>query len=171
MVAWRAMRNGFHAKLNEWKIYCWEFALSSEPQKLNFHVFVCGWQRQKIAPKSVSHVQHDYFSSFSQSNHWFAGVVVSYLTMKNNGFARFNMHFSFFGHFEEVLVLSKTWNDLFCSCVNDVSIWWQMFNFVLSLKRRFQFYSRIVKITFCKRNDFEYVKKDCRNSKLHFQMT
>ena len=25
--------------------------------------------RQNIAPKSVPHVQHDYFSSFSQSNH------------------------------------------------------------------------------------------------------
>ena len=28
-----------------------------------------GRLRQKFAPKSVPHVQHDYFSSFSQSNH------------------------------------------------------------------------------------------------------
>jgi len=27
-----------------------------------------GGLRQKIAPKSVPHVQHDYFSSFNQSN-------------------------------------------------------------------------------------------------------
>ena len=26
--------------------------------------------RQQIAPKSVPHVQHDYFSSFNQSNSW-----------------------------------------------------------------------------------------------------
>ena len=28
-----------------------------------------GRLRQKIAPKSVSHVQNDYFSPFNQSNH------------------------------------------------------------------------------------------------------
>ena len=42
-----------------------------------------------------------------------------------------------------------TWNDLFCSCVDDVSIWWQMFNFVfLCPKRWFQFNSRIVRTHF-----------------------
>ena len=70
-----------------------------------------------------------------QERHTFA-----YLTMKNNSFARF-----FFGHFEDVLVLSTTWNHLFCSCVDDVTMRWKMFNFVLSLKRWFQFNSRIVK--------------------------
>ena len=60
-----------------------------------------------------------------------------------------HMQFSFFGHFGEIVVLSMTWNDLFCSCVDDVSIWWQMFNFVfLSLKRRFQFSSRRVRLYF-----------------------
>ena len=44
---------------------------------------------------------------------------------------------------------STTWNDLFCSCVDDVSIWWQMFNFVfLCPKRWFQFNSRIVRTHF-----------------------
>ena len=28
---------------------------------------------QNIAPKSVPHVQHDYFSSLNQANHWFVG--------------------------------------------------------------------------------------------------
>ena len=58
-------------------------------------------------------------------------------------------HFSFFGRFVDVLVLSTKWNDLFCSCVDDVSIWWQMFNFVfLSLKRWFQFDSRTFRTHF-----------------------
>ena len=32
---------------------------------------------QKIAPKSVPCLQHDYFSSFSQSNHWFVALSLS----------------------------------------------------------------------------------------------
>ena len=64
--------------------------------------------------------------------------------MKNRIFAHFARAFFIFWHFEDVLVLSTTWNDLFCSCVDDVSIWWQMFNFVLCPKRWFQFNSRIV---------------------------
>ena len=60
-----------------------------------------------------------------------------------------HVHFSSFGHFEDVLVLSTTWNDLFCSCVEDVSIWWQIFNLVLLCpKRWFQFNSRIVRTHF-----------------------
>ena len=47
--------------------------------------------------------------------------------------------------FLNVLVLSMTWNDLFCSCVDDVSIWWQMFNFILCPKRWFQINSRTVR--------------------------
>ena len=69
--------------------------------------------------------------------------------MKNSIFARFARAFFIFWHFEDVLVLSTTWNDLFCSCVDDVSIWWQMFNFVLLCpKRWFQFNSRIVRTHF-----------------------
>ena len=73
----------------------------------------------------------------------------AYLTMKNRIFARFARAFFSFWHFVDVLVLSTTWNDLFCSCVDDVSIWWQMFNFVfLCPKRWFQFNSRIVRTHF-----------------------
>ena len=69
----------------------------------------------------------------------------AYLTKENSIFARFARAFFIFWHFEDVLVLSTTWNDQFCSCVDDVSIWLQMFNFVfLSPKRWFQFNSRIV---------------------------
>ena len=79
-----------------------------------------------------------------QKRHKFA-----YLTMKNNSFARFARAYFIFEHFADVLVLSTTWNDLFCSCVDDVSVCWQMFNFVfLPLKRWFQFNSRIVRTHF-----------------------
>ena len=33
-----------------------------------------GRLRQKFAPKSVPHVEHDYFSPFKQSNHWFVAL-------------------------------------------------------------------------------------------------
>ena len=73
----------------------------------------------------------------------------AYLTRKNSIFARFARAFFFFWHFEDILVLSTTWNDQFCSWVNDVSAWWQMFNFVfLCPKRRFQLNSRIVRTHF-----------------------
>ena len=75
-----------------------------------------------------------------QERHNFA-----YLTMKNSTFARFARAVFIFGHLADVLDLSTTCNDLFCSCPDDVSMWWQMFNFVsLPLKRWFQFNSRIV---------------------------
>ena len=64
-------------------------------------------------------------------------------------FAHFARALFIFWHFEDVLVLSTTWNDLFCSRVDDVSIWWQMFNFVLLCRKRwFQFNFRIVRIHF-----------------------
>jgi len=73
----------------------------------------------------------------------------AYLTMENSIFARFARAFFTFLHFEDFLVLSTTWNDLFCSCVEDVSIWWQMFNFVsLCPKRWFQFNSGIARTHF-----------------------
>ena len=76
-----------------------------------------------------------------QTPHKFA-----YLTMKNSIFARFARAFLIFWHFEDVLVLSMMWNDLFCRCVDDLSIWWQMFNFVfLCPKHWFQFNSKRVR--------------------------
>ena len=43
----------------------------------------------------------------------------AFLTMKNSSSARFARAFVIFGHFEHVLVLSMTSNDLFCSCVKE----------------------------------------------------
>ena len=79
-----------------------------------------------------------------QERHKFA-----YLTMKNNRFACFACAVFILVHFADVLVLFTTWNDPFSRCVDDVSIWWQMFNFIfLPLKRWLQFNSRIVKTHF-----------------------
>ena len=68
------------------KTYSCELALSSEPQNWKFHVVV--WQTtSKIAPKSVLHLQHDYFSSFNQSHHWFVALLLplpsSFLALSN----------------------------------------------------------------------------------------
>ena len=73
----------------------------------------------------------------------------AYLTMKNRIFALFPRAFFSYWHFEDVLVLSTTSSDLFSSCLDDVSIWLQMFNFLfLCPKRWFQFNSRIVRTHF-----------------------
>ena len=86
----------------------------------------------------------------------------AYLTMKNSIFGRFARAFFFFWHFD-VLVLSTTWNDLFCGCLVDVSIWWHMFNFVLlSQKCWFKFNCRIVRTHFARAmtlNKFDILKK------------
>ena len=67
--------------LKEWKIYCCELALSSEPQIWKFHVSF-GRLRQNITSKSVPHVQHDYFSSFNPSNLWFVSLALPSSNLK-----------------------------------------------------------------------------------------
>ena len=69
-----------------------------------------------------------------------------------------------FVHFADVLVLSTTWNDLFCSCVDYGSRWWLSFNFVLSLKNCFLFNSRIVRTQFASvmtLNNWEVIAWNC----------
>ena len=48
-------------------------------QNLKYENFTSsfGRLRQNIAPKSVPHVQHDYFSSFNQSNHCFVALSLT----------------------------------------------------------------------------------------------
>ena len=41
-----------------------------------------------------------------------------------------HVQFSFLKTFADVLVLSTRWNDLFCGCVDDVSMLWQICNLV-----------------------------------------
>ena len=43
-----------------------------------------GRLRQNMAPKSVPHVQHDYFSSFNQSNHWFVALSLTLTLPSSN---------------------------------------------------------------------------------------
>ena len=66
--------NGFHVKAEDERLTA---AVSRCRRNLKYENFTSlfGRLRQKIAPKSVPHVQHDYFASFSQSNHSF--VVLS----------------------------------------------------------------------------------------------
>ena len=66
-----------------------------------------------------------FVQSLSNHNDWRqqGRLKFAYFTMKNSGFACFAREFFKFGHLEDVLVLSTTWNDLFGSCVDDVSIW------------------------------------------------
>ena len=54
-------------------------ACVAKPQIWKFHVAL--WQTtSETAPKSVPHVQHDYFSSFNQSNHCFVALSWSLLS-------------------------------------------------------------------------------------------
>ena len=130
-----------------------------------------GRLRQKIVPQSVPHLQHDYFSSFNQSNHWLVVTLPSsnlrlpigqarrqrqqerhkfaYLTSEWKPVYTFARAFFIFLHFAVVLVLSTTWNDQFGRCVDDESTWRQIFTLVfLSLRRWFQFNSRILRTKF-----------------------
>ena len=60
--------NGFHVKAKNEKFTAATFRCR---QNLKYENFTSsfGGLRQNIGPKSVPHVQHDYFSSFNQSNH------------------------------------------------------------------------------------------------------
>ena len=72
--------NGFHVKAKNERFTT---ASSRCRQNLKYENFTSsfGRLRQNIAPKSVPHVQHDYFFSFNQSNHWF---VASSLTLQSS---------------------------------------------------------------------------------------
>ena len=60
--------SGFHVKAKNERFTA---ASSRCRQNLKYENFTSSFARlrQNIASKSVPHVQHDYFSSFNQSNH------------------------------------------------------------------------------------------------------
>ena len=68
--------NGFHVNAKNER-----FTVASLRcrQNLKYENFTSsfGRLRQNIASKSVPHVQHDYFSSFNQSNHWFVALSLT----------------------------------------------------------------------------------------------
>jgi len=72
-VAWYQW---FSRKGKEWKIYCCELALSSEPQIWKFHIVF--WQTMsKHCTKEHAARAANYFSSFNQSNHWFVVLLLT----------------------------------------------------------------------------------------------
>ena len=68
--------NGFHVKAKSER-----FSATSSRcrQNLKYENFTSsfGRLRQNIAAKSVPHVEHDCFSSFNQSNHWFVALSLT----------------------------------------------------------------------------------------------
>ena len=68
--------NGFHVKTMSERFTA---VSSCCRQNLKYENFTSsfGRLRQNVAPKSVLHVQHDYFSSFNQSNHWFVALSLT----------------------------------------------------------------------------------------------
>ena len=68
--------NVFHVKPKNERF---TYASSCCRQNLKYENFTSsfGRLRHNIAPKSVLHVQHDYFSSFNQSNYWFVALSLT----------------------------------------------------------------------------------------------
>ena len=69
---------------SRWHVHYTHGKLSDDPLE-HFHMIPCQVSMidcQNVAPKSVLHVQHDYLSSFNQSNHWF--VVLSLTLPSSN---------------------------------------------------------------------------------------
>ena len=68
--------NGFRVKAKKER-----FTAASSRCRQNFKYenfpSLLGKLRQNTAPKSVPHGQHDYFSSFNQSNHWFVALSLT----------------------------------------------------------------------------------------------
>ena len=68
--------NGIHVNAKNGRLTA-EGSRCRQIRKFENSVSLFGRLRPKIAPKSVPHVQHDYFSSFSQWNHWFVALSLS----------------------------------------------------------------------------------------------
>ena len=65
--------NGFHVKAKNERFTTAGSRCRQNLKNENFMSFIFGRLRQKIAPESVSHVQHD-FCSFNQSNNSFVAL-------------------------------------------------------------------------------------------------
>ena len=68
--------NGFHVKAKSERFTSASFRCR---QNLKYENFTSSFSRlrQNIAPKSVPHMQHDYFTSFNQSNHCFVALPLT----------------------------------------------------------------------------------------------
>ena len=67
---------GFHAKARSERLTA---ASSRCRQNFKYENFTSSFSRlrQSIVPKSMPHVQHDYFSSFNQSNRSFVALSLT----------------------------------------------------------------------------------------------
>ena len=122
LLAWHECHEWFSRRGKEWKIYSSGFALSSEPQIWKVTSWF-GRLRQRIAPKSVARVQHDYFSSFNKANHWFVALSwslpSSFLKLPIREFKIYdvtvaknvaqNCEFKFFNRFRHFVSLFNFW--------------------------------------------------------------
>ena len=68
--------NGFHVKAKSERFTAASSRCCHNLIYENFTSSFCRL-RKNIAPKSVPHVQQDYFSSFNQSNHWFVALSLT----------------------------------------------------------------------------------------------
>ena len=108
--------NGFHVKGKNDRFSAAVKTSNMKISRLRLADYV-----KKIAPKSVLHMQHDYFSSFNQSNHWF--VKLSLLMPSSN------------------LKLSKVWEYTcvqYCFPFDSLKIW-RTFGKLESIKNRLIF--------------------------------
>ena len=94
-------------------------------QKTWAFAHICEDYISKIAAKPWVTNSLGNLSNYDEESHKI--VTNLQLTMKNSSFAHFAREF--FARCVNILALSATWNGLFSSCVDDVGIWWQMFNF------------------------------------------
>ena len=89
----------------KWKIYC-RLITNLKISRLLLADYI-----KKIAPKSVPHVQHDYYSSFSQSNHWFVALSLAWSFLNS-----LKSPFAFFGTTPwSVRAILWNWTNLFLS--------------------------------------------------------
>ena len=80
--------NGFHVKAKNKR-----FTASSwcYRQNLKYENLRSSLRRQTFAPKSVPHVQHDYFSSFNQSNHWLVALPLWLLKLGGGNYIQVSL--------------------------------------------------------------------------------
>ena len=107
--------------LNSVQLCAWTFFLWSKFIHCSSQTFSLALEHFSMTEGSLSNHGDDGIKNPTNLHIW---------RWKKSIFARFARAFFIFWHFVDVLVLSTTWNYLFCSWVDEESIWWQMFNFV-----------------------------------------
>ena len=104
--------------------------IEAATMKLVLSLLLLGLGVELIPLRSLSNKDNDGNKNVTNLHIW------QWKTVALQALHALHVHFSFL----HVVDPSRTWNYLFCSCVDDGSTWQQIFNFVfLSRKRLFQF--------------------------------